>query len=83
MLDAATGYVKVTAKSLCGPDALVVRMLNRVTARLWANEGVAIEAAGWKVHHEGRCGRCGAELTVPASCERGLGPVCAGYATAA
>lgn len=29
------------------------------------------------VFHEGRCGRCGRPLTVPASIETGLGPVCA------
>jgi hypothetical protein len=28
--------------------------------------------------HEGKCGRCGQQLTVPESIERGLGPVCAG-----
>ena len=27
--------------------------------------------------HEGKCGACGRKLTVPASIERGLGPVCA------
>jgi len=27
--------------------------------------------------HEGRCGRCGRKLTVPASIDRGLGPECA------
>jgi hypothetical protein len=27
--------------------------------------------------HEGYCGRCGRELTVPESIERGLGPQCA------
>lgn len=30
------------------------------------------------VYHEGRCGKCGRELTTPESIERGLGPVCAG-----
>lgn len=30
------------------------------------------------VLHEGRCGRCGRRLTVPASIESGLGPECAG-----
>lgn len=28
--------------------------------------------------HEGKCGRCGRRLTVPASIERGIGPECAG-----
>jgi hypothetical protein len=29
-------------------------------------------------YHSGRCGRCGRQLTVPASIESGLGPECAG-----
>jgi Family of unknown function (DUF6011) len=29
------------------------------------------------VYHEGRCGRCGRQLTTPESIERGLGPECA------
>ena len=28
--------------------------------------------------HEGKCGMCGRKLTVPASIEHGIGPVCAG-----
>ena len=31
-----------------------------------------------KVHHEGRCGRCGRVLTVPESIITGFGPECAG-----
>lgn len=30
-----------------------------------------------KVHHEGRCGRCGRRLTVPESIKSGIGPECA------
>jgi len=33
---------------------------------------------GYAVHHEGKCGRCGRLLTVPASIAIGLGPECAG-----
>ena len=33
-----------------------------------------------QVWHEGKCGRCGRRLTVPASIASGLGPVCAGRA---
>ena len=36
---------------------------------------VAAQAECW---HAGTCGRCGRELTVPASIENGLGPICAG-----
>lgn len=32
-----------------------------------------------EVWHEGRCGRCGRKLTVPASVARGFGPECAGH----
>jgi hypothetical protein len=31
-----------------------------------------------EVWHEGRCGRCGRQLTVPESIETGFGPECAG-----
>jgi Family of unknown function (DUF6011) len=31
-----------------------------------------------EIWHEGRCGRCGRKLTVPASVARGFGPECAG-----
>ena len=33
---------------------------------------------GIEVWHEGTCGRCGRQLTVPESIETGIGPVCAG-----
>jgi hypothetical protein len=33
--------------------------------------------AGYKIQHEGRCGRCGRTLTVPESIEAGIGPECA------
>lgn len=33
-----------------------------------------------KVHHEGKCCRCGRKLTVPESIESGIGPECAGKA---
>lgn len=35
------------------------------------------------VYHEGRCGRCGRRLTVPASIEAGFGPECIRYVTTA
>ena len=36
-----------------------------------------------EIWHEGRCGRCGRELTVPESIATGIGPVCAAQAAGA
>lgn len=32
---------------------------------------------GYKIHHAGKCCRCGRTLTTPQSCETGIGPECA------
>jgi hypothetical protein len=76
MLDPAKGNVKLTAASKYAEDSWPVRILRHVLARLWAGEGEAIEASGWKVHHERRCGGCGRPLTDPGSIELGFGPEC-------
>jgi len=76
MLDDKTGYVRLTAKSKWNDDTWPVKIIRRVLARLWAGECHEIAANGWKVHHEGRCGRCGRALTVPESVENGIGPEC-------
>ena len=78
MLNEQTGEVRLTAKSCAGADSWAVRIVRRVLAQMWEGEGMqAILAAGWDVHHEGRCGRCGRPLTVPESLEVGIGPDCA------
>jgi hypothetical protein len=61
-------------KSRVGTDAPSARAFTWLWSRLAADTDFA-PAEFW---HEGRCGRCGRKLTVPASIERGLGPVCAG-----
>ena len=77
VLNSETGEVRLTKASKFNEDTLVVRLLRRVTARIWAGEEQAIEDAGFKLHHEGRCCRCGRRLTVPSSIESGIGPECA------
>lgn len=72
-----SGEVRHTDKSKIGKDSWPFRIIQRVLARLWANDGPAIEAAGWDVHHVGKCCRCGRALTVPESIESGIGPECA------
>lgn len=71
------GNVKLTAASKFADDSWPVRIIRKVLARIWANDAAAIEAAGWNLHHECRCCRCGRPLTVPESVESGIGPECA------
>lgn len=78
ILNPETGIVRTTAKSKFQADSFTVRLLNRVLMRLWNDDAMAIASAGFDLHHEGKCGRCGRRLTVPESIETGLGPECAG-----
>ena len=52
----------------------------RFKAFVWSVKMVACNTLpeGYKVQHEGRCGRCGRKLTNPESIAIGLGPECAG-----
>lgn len=78
MLDPNTGSVRTTAKSCMGGDSLPVRLLNRALSLVWAENTAPLTDAGFSLHHEGKCGRCGRKLTVPESIVTGLGPECAG-----
>ena len=64
-LDGGTGQVALTAKSRLTPESYAFRLLNRVLARVWSDDLAVVEAAGFSVHHEGRCGRCGYLLGSP------------------
>lgn len=76
-LDDFTGQTRTTAKSARWADTKQLKLLNRVLARVWGDDHAAYEAAGFRTHHEGRCGRCNRKLTTPESVERGIGPECA------
>jgi len=71
------GQVRVTGRSSYSLDSFPVKLLNKVLKRLFADELDVIEANGFRIHHEGRCGCCGRPLTTPESVTRGIGPVCA------
>lgn len=73
-----TGQMALTAKSKVSNDAWSVRLFRRVMARIFEGHPEAIEQAGFNVHHEGKCGKCGRKLTVPESIKTGLGPICSG-----
>lgn len=70
------GDVHLTVRSKYKGDTLVVKLIRRALACVWSGDTRDMVAAGFKLHHEGRCGCCGAPLTVPESIESGFGPVC-------
>lgn len=75
ILDAENGRLVLTRKSKYTDNSNPVAWFRYVAANLWKDTEMESD---WTVHHEGRCGRCGRTLTVPASIESGIGPVCAG-----
>lgn len=77
LLDANSGKISLTRKTRLTDNSWPVKILRRVLANIWQGTGHRIEESGFKVHHEGRCGRCGRRLTVPSSIESGIGPECA------
>jgi hypothetical protein len=78
VLDVSSGNVRLTRASKITNECMSYRLLNRVLLNLWGGTEGRILEAGFDVHHEGRCGRCGRRLTVPESVRSGLGPECAG-----
>lgn len=78
ILNKDAGFVSLTRASKVTKDCMSYRLLNRVLANLWVGDEQKILEAGFDVHHEGKCGRCGKKLTVPESVKTGLGPDCAG-----
>lgn len=77
ILDPETAQIRLTAKSKMKDDSWPVLIVRKTLKAIWEGREGDIAAAGWKVHHEGRCGRCGRMLTVPTSIETGIGPECA------
>jgi hypothetical protein len=73
ILKAQTGTVILTKGSQFAADHLAVKVAQWAVALVWKNQAVP---AGYAIHHEGRCGRCGRTLTVPESIISGFGPDC-------
>lgn len=65
---------RTSRKSRVSPDAPSVRTFGEVWGAL---AGLGQMPVGFSLWHEGRCGRCGRTLTVPASIASGFGPDCA------
>jgi hypothetical protein len=70
------GCIRLTRNSKFHATSTRVQIAKRVLQRIFAGQVEEIERAGWKVHHMGKCGRCGRALTTPESRETGIGPEC-------
>jgi hypothetical protein len=70
------GSIRLTRNSKFHATATRVQIAQRVLQRIFSGQSEEIERAGWKVHHMGKCGRCGRALTTPESSETGIGPEC-------
>lgn|SRR5262245_58398548 len=66
--------VWTTAKSKFTNDSKPVKVIQWAVKCIF--DGKLPE--GYKIHHIGRCGKCGRPLTTPESVESGIGPICAG-----
>lgn len=77
VLDPTSGEVRLTKASKMTYESMPVRLLQRIIRRLWIDQTEEITKAGFALHHEGVCCRCGHRLTVPSSIESGIGPECA------
>ena len=74
VIDPAFLKLRLTGASKFTEDAKSVQVLRWALKTLNAGRDLP---AGYRVHHEGYCGRCGALLTVTGSVDKGYGPVCA------
>lgn len=73
ILDAWSAEVILTKASRYTMHSEPVRVLQWACKMVWSQRALP---AGYAIHHEGQCGRCGRTLTVPESIESGFGPEC-------
>lgn len=68
-----TGRVTLTKSSRYNTESRLYRVLSWALHLIYSGKQLP---EGYKIHHEGKCGRCGRLLTTPTSCEIGIGPEC-------
>ena len=73
VVEPETLAVRLTAKSRLTADSTPVRVAQWALGRVASGQEFP---AGYRLYHEGRCGRCGRILSVPSSIECGVGPEC-------
>lgn len=69
--------VTLTKASPCTKQDVRVQVAEWAVRQLLAGKPLP---AGYAIHHEGRCCRCGRVLTTPQSVTAGIGPECASKA---
>ena len=67
------GIYKHSPKSNISNEAQSVKVFNYIVNKLTSNNLPDFI----EIYHDGRCGKCGRQLTVPESIETGFGPECA------
>jgi len=67
------GVYKHSPKSNISNEAQSVKVFNYIVNKLASNNLPDFI----EIYHDGRCGKCGRQLTVPDSIETGFGPECA------
>lgn len=70
--------ILLTGRSKYRADSRVLKVLDWALTVVWqVHKGIYVLPAGYSIKHIGKCGRCGRELTNPASIDSGIGPECA------
>ena len=73
LLNADDGSVRLTKASKFNDETKPVKVIRWAMRKLWNGEELPL---GYKVRHNGHCGRCGRTLTTPESLDCGIGPEC-------
>lgn len=78
MLIPDSGKFILTKASKVGEDSQLVKIIRWIFRNVWSQDQLFKQSfpAGYGLHHEGRCGRCGRLLTTPESVATGYGPEC-------
>lgn len=66
--------LKLTGRSKFGDGSDPVKVIRWALKIIWGKKELP---PGYSIKHDGKCGKCGAKLTNPASLDTGLGPGCA------
>lgn len=78
LLKARHGGIVLTKNSKMNEKTWCFRLLDKALKKIWSNKQDEIIRAGFDIHHEGKCCKCGRPLTDEKSIKLGIGPRCRG-----